>query len=153
MSSMQYHDGSGPVRTLPGPVRVFHGVAPTPRTPAPQRWNHPVGILLAVMGFAVMLTFIPALPPMSGVFTGLVGFVLAVLSVISRWWWWADSRERAVAEAVWVARQSGYRIDADGDQLRWLDQDGRVKRAAVVRGDGGWSLMLCGLAADGIRRI
>ncbi|MCG2624329.1 hypothetical protein LVY72_20775 [Arthrobacter sp. I2-34] len=145
MSSMQYDDS--PIRTLSGPVRVFRDVAPTPRTPAPQRWNHPVGVLLAMMGLAVLITFVPVLPPTFGLFTGLAGFVLAVLSMVSRWWWWADSRERAVAEAVWVARQSGYRIDADGGQLRWLDQDGRVKRAAVVRGDGGWNLMLCRLAA------
>ena len=85
---------------------------------------------------------------MSGVFIGLFGFAIAVLSLVSRWWWWADSRERAVAEGVWVARQSGYRADADGDHLRWLDQDGKVKRATIVLGDRGWNLMLYGLAAE-----
>jgi hypothetical protein len=104
------------------------------------------------MACAVALASIPVLPPLSGVFTGLFGFVIAVMSLVSRWWWWADSRERAVAEGVWVARQSGYRADADGDHLRWLDQDGKVKRATIVLGDRGWNLMLHGLAAEGTHR-
>jgi hypothetical protein len=152
MNSMHSYDDHGHTQTLPDPVRVFPDVARTPRTPAPRRWNHPVGLLLAAMACAVAFTFIPVLPPLSGAFTGLFGFAVAVLSVLSRWWWWADSRERAVAEGVWVARQSGYRADADGDHLRWLDQDGRVKRATIVLGDRGWNLMLYGFAADGTHR-
>ena len=111
-----------------------------------------MGLLLTAMACAVAVTFIPVLPPMSGVFTGLSGFAIAVLSLVSRWWWWADSRERAVAEGVWVARQSGYRADADGDHLRWLDQDGKVKRATIVRGDRCWNLMLYGHAAERTHR-
>jgi hypothetical protein len=152
MDSMYYYDNYAHTHTLPALVRVFPNVAPTPPTPAPRRWNHPVGLLLTAMACAVALTFIPVLPPLSGVVIALFGFVVAVLSVVSRWWWWADSRERAVAEGVWVARQSGYRADADGDHLRWLDQDGKVKRATVVLGDRGWNLMLYSFAADGAHR-
>jgi hypothetical protein len=149
MNSMYYYDNHGHTPTRTALVRVFPNVAPTPRTPAPGKWNHPVGLLLTAMSCAVALTFIPALPPLAAVFTALIGFGLAVLSLVSRWWWWADSRERAVAEGVWVARQSGYRADPDGDHLRWLDQDGKVKRATILLGDRGWNLMLYGHAADG----
>lgn len=53
---------------------------------------------------------------------------------------------KAAEEAIWVARQSGYRIDGDAQQLRWMDENG-VVRAADICPDraGGWELQLQGM--------
>lgn len=42
-----------------------------------------------------------------------------------------------------MARQSGYRIDAnEGGQLKWLDSDGRIKVAYLISDRGSWDVVL-----------
>lgn len=52
-------------------------------------------------------------------------------------------RIKALDEAVWVAPQSGYWIDAnEGGQLKWLDSDGRIEVAYLISDRGSWDVTL-----------
>jgi hypothetical protein len=143
-----FDDARRPTTTDATPVRVFPFVARTPRLPQTRGWNHPLGVLLATMSATVTLATVPGVPP------ALVAAFLALsLSLVAlgglSYFMWPGSRDKAITEGAWVASQSGYRVNANGDDLRWIDRDGAVKEATVVRGDHGWDLVLTDRAASG----
>ena len=146
MSLQQYSSDHG--RSLTGhvPARVFENVAPTPWLPGLRWWNNPVVVLFASLAAALALAFVPGAPPLTGLLTAVSG--VAMVLCMSAHLWWPLSREKAVAEATWVAAQSGYRISAHGDLLRWSDEDGTARQALVVRGGDGWDLVLSASAED-----
>ena len=147
MSLQQFFDDHRPA-TTDTPVRIFPAVARTPRLPEPKWWNNPFVVMPVTMTGALILTLIPGLPVLSGLAAMVISLALIVVGAISCFSW-PDSRDAAVAEGAWVARQSGYRISVHGDDLRWIDQHGAVKSATVVRGETGWDLVLTGKDADG----
>lgn len=149
MSLQQYSFDHGRSSTDHAPVRVFESVAPTPWLPGLRWWNNPVVVLLASLVAALALAFVPGAPPLTGFLTAVSGAALVLC--MSAHLWWPLSRERAIAEGAWVAAQSGYRISAHGDALRWSDEDGTARQALVVRGGDGWDLVLSGLAEDDAR--
>lgn len=140
MSLQPFFDNRRPT-TTEAPVRVFPAVAALPRLPEPGRWIHPLGIMLVTMVLSVGLTWITWLPGFTGLVVMLLGIVLTVGCAVS-YLKWSDSREKAAAEGVWVARQCGYRASAQGEELRWLGPHGVVKAGHIVRGPKGWDLVL-----------
>jgi hypothetical protein len=147
LSLQQFFDDHRPA-TTDDPVRIFPAVARTPRLPEPRWWNNPLGVMPVTVTVAVTLTLLPGLPAFTGLMAMVISLALTVVGAIS-YFSWPDSRDAAVAESAWVARQSGYRISVHGDDLRWIDQHGTVKSATVVRGEAGWDLVLTGKDAAG----
>ncbi|MCJ8504778.1 hypothetical protein MRU69_07825 [Kocuria flava] len=140
MSLQQHFDGSRPTATG-APVRVFADVARTPRTPAPRGWNNPAAVAVVGMPLSVCLTWIPFLPPLLGVLALALVLGYAAAAAVG-WFSWPQSRDDALAEAAWVAAQSGYRVDLREGALRWFDRDGTARCATVLRGAHGWDLVL-----------
>jgi hypothetical protein len=136
----QFFDGRRPA-AIGTPVRVFPAVAATPRLPERRWWNNPLGVLPATVAISTALAFLPGLPALTGLVALAIGFALAVVEAIS-YFSWPESRNKAAAEGVWVAHQSGYRVWVHQDGIRWIDPDGIVKVAIIVRGDTGWDLVL-----------
>ncbi|MHC5558576.1 hypothetical protein [Kocuria sp. U4B] len=149
MSSQQSLDDHDRTRTAPVPVRVFDDVADTPWTPAPRWWNHPMTVAVTATLCACVLTVVPSLPPMTGFLVALTGYVAALGLAISRWWW-STSRDRAGAEAAWVAGQSGYALSVAEGALRWTDEDG-TKSARLDHHRGGWRLSLYDVHAPALQ--
>jgi len=147
LSLQQFFDDHRPTATGT-PVRVFPAVARTPRLPEPSRWTNPMATLLVTMFVSVGLTWIPWLHPLTGVAVMGIGLLLTVVLAIAHLSW-PDSRDEAAVEAVWVARQSGYRAGLQSGELRWVDQDGLVRTGHMVRGADGWDLVLTGQKAAG----
>ena len=122
--------------------RVFTDVAMAPRSPESRIWNHPLVFLVAGTLGATFLNTAPEVPAGAGGMFFLLAIALAAASVINGFMW-RISRTKALDEAVWVARQSGYRIDAnEGGQLKWLDSDGRIKVAYLISDRGSWDVVL-----------
>lgn len=140
MRSKQHLNDHVRTRTASVPIRVFDDVAPTPWTPAPRRWNHPMTVTVLTTVCAPVLTTVPSLPPLTGLLCALLGFALAAGLEVSRWWW-AKSRQNAAAEAAWVASQSDYRLGGPAEALRWTDED-QVRTALLEEHRGGWRLSL-----------
>lgn len=147
MSLQQFFDDRR--SAAPGtPVRVFPAVARTPRLPRPRWWNNPLGVLPVTVAGSIPLALLPGLPPFTGLVVLAIGFALAAVEAIGHFSW-PESRDKAVAESAWVARQSGYRVSVHGDELRWIDQDGTIRDATVVRSGTGWDLVLMDQDATG----
>lgn len=140
MSSKQHLHDHRRAGTPPAPVRVFDDVADTPRTPAPRWWNHPVAIMSVAMISAITVFACPYLPPLSGLVLAVTGVAMASGAEVNRTWW-STSRVRAAEEAVWVADQCGYALEAAGGELHW-NGGGRQKVALLDHHGGGWRLSL-----------
>lgn len=133
-------------RKVSGPVRVFTGVAPGPGGPVPRWWNHPVTVMyLAVLCAAAC--FVAS--GLYGVVALAAGVLLATVAEANQRRW-VTSRTHAVGEAVWVATQSGYRVEATDGRFQWGDGDQRRVATLDYRA-GGWQLSLqaTGLAPVG----
>jgi hypothetical protein len=143
-----FDDARQPAAPDAASVRVFSFVARTPFLPEARAWNHPLGVLLITMCATTTLATIPGMLPALVVASLVLSLVLTVCGSLS-YFMWARSRTRAVLEGAWVASQSGYRVNAHGQELRWIDWDGSVKDAVVVRGDQGWDLVLTGRVTSG----
>lgn len=122
--------------------REFTGVALAPRSPESRIWNHPLAFLAAGTLGATFLNTSPGVPDGAGGVFFLLAIALALASTVNGFVW-RISRTKALEEALWVARQSGYRIDANtGGQLKWLDADGRIKVAYLISNRGNWDVVM-----------
>lgn len=142
MSADQHINGYGQVATMSTARRVLPAVAATPLSPAPRAWNHPLAAMATGLLGSILLNTTFGVPPRAGVMFFASLIVVAACSALNRYCWQV-SKVKAAGEAVWVARQCGYRFDGDAKALRWLDDsDGLVKVARLVAGGGVWDLQL-----------
>lgn len=141
MSAEHYLNGYGQVRTMPAPRRVFAAVAFTPASPSPRAWNHPLAAMATGLFGSLLLNTTEGAPATAGILFFASMLVVAAVCALNRYCW-SVSKVKAADEAVWVARQSGYRFDGDAQALRWLDADGVVRVARLMPFRGAWDLQL-----------
>lgn len=96
--------------------------------------------MFAFMVCAALVFTFPGLPALSGLLVAVSGVALASLAELDRGRWSAG-RARAVGEAVWIADQCGYQVEAVGGALQWNDA-GRAMVARLDHRGGGWHLVL-----------